>query len=131
MNKYVLKYSAEEAKRPLLAEAVLKTGVLVNILIADVEYSSGRMVVSVLGDGKQQEKLVGYLRERGVEVEKLEGNILKDEDKCVDCCECYGVCPTKAILIKDNRMLLDNDDCIRCKACIEVCPTRALSLREG
>ena len=125
MNKYVLRYTADEAKNPLLAEAVLKTGVMVNILTADVEYSKGVMVVSVLGDETQQKKLVEYLREKGVEVEKLEAKVLKDDDRCVDCCACYGVCPTKAITIKDNKMVLDNDECIRCGACVEVCPTRA------
>jgi ferredoxin len=131
MNKYTIIYPADEVKKPLLAEAISETGVLVNILIADIEYAKGRMVVSVLGDRKKQEKLVNRLREKGVEVVKLEGNIVKDEDRCVDCCACYGVCPTKAITIKDRRMQLDNDECIRCKACIEVCPTRALSLQEG
>lgn len=130
MNKYTLSYTADEAKNPLLAQAVLETGVLVNILVADVEYSKGRMVVSVLGDAKQQKKMVDYLTARGVTVEKLEGNIIKDEDGCVDCCACYGVCPTKAITIKDDRMVLDNDECIRCGACVEVCPVRALSLQE-
>jgi len=131
MNKYTLTYPADESKRPLLADAVLKTGVLVNILVANVEYSGGTMVVAVLGDAEQERRLVEYLRKNGVGVEKLEGNVVKDDVKCVDCCACYGVCPTKAITIKDRMMQLNNDECIRCKACVEVCPTRALRLQEG
>ncbi|MBD3387868.1 MAG: 4Fe-4S dicluster domain-containing protein [Candidatus Altiarchaeales archaeon] len=131
MNKYVLKYSTDEVKKPALAEAILETGVMVNILLADVEYSKGMMVVAVLGDDKKQKKLTDYLRKHSVEVEKLESTILKDDDRCIDCCACYGVCPTKAITIKDWKMQLDKDECIRCKACIEVCPVRALSLQEG
>jgi len=130
MNRYILRYSADEAKRPLLAEAVLKTGVLVNILAADVEHSKGTMVVAVLSDPAGERKLISYLRGNGVGVEKLEGNILKDDERCVDCCACYGVCPTKAITVKDMRMALNNDECIRCKACIEVCPTRALKMQD-
>ncbi len=132
MNRYVLRYTAKETKSPILAEAVKDTGVLVNILIADVESNQGRMVVAVLGDGRQQKKLVDYLREKGVEVEKLEAHVLKDDDRCVDCCLCFGVCPTKAITVGEDRsMVLDNGECIRCGACVEVCPTKALKMQEA
>ena len=129
MNRYILKYSSEEAKKPILAEAILKTGVLVNILAAEVEYSRDAMVVAVIGDKSQEKRIVDYLRGRGVEVEKLEGNVIRDDDRCVDCCACYGVCPTKAITIKDREMVLNNDECIRCNACVEACPTRALKMQ--
>jgi len=129
MNRYILKYPSDEAKKPILAEAILKTGVLVNILAAEVDYSRDAMVIAVIGDKNQEKKMTAYLRSRGVDVEKLEGNIVKDDRKCVDCCACYGVCPTKAITIKDMRMVLNNDECIRCKACVEACPTRALKIQ--
>jgi L-aspartate semialdehyde sulfurtransferase ferredoxin len=129
MNRYVLRYAPEDAKKPLLSEAIINTGVLVNILSSEADYSRDSMVVAVVGDKRQDAKLIGYLRAKGVEVEKLEGNIVKDDLKCVDCCACYGVCPTKAITIADKRMVLDNDECIRCKACVEACPTRALKMQ--
>jgi len=129
MKKYLLKYSADAAKKPILSEAILKTGVLVNILTADVEYSTEHLVITVSGDAKAEKKILDYLKGGGVDVEVLEGNIVKDKDRCVDCCACYGVCPTKAIQIKDWRMELDGDECILCKACVEACPTRALKLK--
>jgi L-aspartate semialdehyde sulfurtransferase ferredoxin len=130
IKKYTLKYAANESKRPLLSEAIIKTGVSVNILSAQMGYSGGNMVISVLADGKSQKNLVSYLSKNGLEVEDLEGNVLKDEKKCVDCCACYGVCPTKAITIDECRMVLNNDECIRCGSCVEVCPMRALKLQE-
>jgi L-aspartate semialdehyde sulfurtransferase ferredoxin len=131
MRKYVLKYSADAAKKPILSEAIIKTGVKVNILTADVEFSTETLVVSVIGGATEEKSLISYLSKNGVGVEELKGEILKDEERCVDCCACYGVCPTKAITIKDYRMILNNDECIKCKACIEACPTRALKLKEG
>lgn len=128
MKRYLLRYSTEASDRPVLAEAVLKTGVLVNILTADVEYSKEMLAIGVLGGPEAERKLIDYLGRHGVEAEELSGNILKDEERCVDCLACYGVCPTKAITIRDWRMRLDNDECIRCGQCVEACPTRALSL---
>jgi L-aspartate semialdehyde sulfurtransferase ferredoxin len=128
MNRYTLKYpSEEEAKKPLLAMAVSATGVLVNILAADVEYSRGQMIISVIGDEKKERLIIGYLRKHGVEAKKLTGKIRKDKKLCMDCCACYGVCPTKAITIRDDRMRLDNNECIGCMACVKVCPVKALT----
>lgn len=130
MNKYVLEYNADAAKNPLLAEAVLETNVKVNILVADVEYSKGRMVVSILGDEKKQKALTDYLKIHGVNVHKLHGKIEKDRKKCVDCCACFGVCPTNAITIVEHKMRFNHDECIRCGNCVEVCPTKALDLKK-
>lgn len=128
MNKYQLEYTSDETKTPLLAQAVLETNTLVNILQADVEYSKGRMIISILGDEKKQKEIVAYLRKNGIEVQKLKSKIEKTKKKCVDCCACYGVCPTNAITIVNNKMVLDADECIKCRSCIEACPTRALRL---
>jgi L-aspartate semialdehyde sulfurtransferase ferredoxin len=131
MRKYVLRYSTEAAKRPLLSEAILKTGVKVNILTADAEFSTESLVISVIGDLQSEKKLIAFLKKNGVNVEELKGEILKDDQRCVDCCACFGVCPTSAISIIRQKMVLDNSECIKCKACVEACPTRALKLKGG
>jgi L-aspartate semialdehyde sulfurtransferase ferredoxin len=131
MRKYVLKYTDEACKSPLLAQSILKTGVLVNILTTDPEYKNETLVISVVGDAKDEKRLLDYFKKIGIEAVELKAEILKDEGRCVDCCACYGVCPTKAITISDWKMVLNNDECIRCKACIEACPTRALKLKGG
>jgi len=131
MKKYVIKYPPEAANRPVLAEAILKTGVLVNILVTEPEYKTETLVVSVVGGVREERKFLDFLRQEGLEAHELKAEVLKDKERCVDCCACYGVCPTKAITIEDRKMVLDNDECIRCGACIEACPTRALRLKNG
>jgi L-aspartate semialdehyde sulfurtransferase ferredoxin len=131
MKRYILRYPAESTNSPILSEAILKTGVLVNILTSDVEYSKEMLAIAVVGPVGDDRRLVKYLRGRGVGVEELTGGIEKDEDRCVDCCACFGVCPTKAITIEERRMRFDNGECIRCGACVEACPTRALRLKDA
>jgi formate hydrogenlyase subunit 6/NADH:ubiquinone oxidoreductase subunit I len=130
MTKYFVKYSPETTTKPIFAEAILSTKVKVNILTAKLDKTRGLMVLEVLGNAKETRRLVSYLKKRGLSVEKVEGNILKDDVKCVDCGVCVGVCPTDAISMKDLRMVLDNKKCIFCRACVEVCPTKAISVRE-
>jgi L-aspartate semialdehyde sulfurtransferase ferredoxin len=128
MNRYLLEYTSSETKNPVLSQAILETGVLVNILTADMEYMRGQMIISILGDSKAQKKLVKYLLDAGVSVKALKSSVVKDKKKCIDCLVCYGVCPTKAITVCDMKMKLDSEECIRCGQCVEVCPTRALKL---
>jgi len=131
MNKYILRYPENIISKPILSDAIIKTGVMVNIIIASVEYSKAVIIISVVGGRDEEEKIIGYLKKKGVSVEKIDANIIKDDWKCVDCGACVGVCPTKAITMVDNSMKLDNDECIRCGACVTACPTRALKMQEA
>jgi len=130
-SKYLLKYSSDAVDSPIIAKTVLETGVLVNILRANVDYGQATMVVDILGDAKEQKRVVEYLRRQRIEVSKLEKNITNNVDKCVDCGACIALCPTEAISFKDDYSIkVDGDKCIRCGVCVEACPLRALKIQE-
>lgn len=132
MKKYILRYPENIIAKPILADAIIKTGVMVNIIIANVEYSKAVIIISIVGGPAEEQRIIGYLKAQGVEVERIDANVIKDDGKCVDCGACFGVCPTKAItLTKERSMVLDNNECIRCGACITACPTRALRMQEA
>ena len=50
-----------------------------------------------------------------------------DEEKCVDCGICAGVCGMGV----DPRRTPNSNECIRCRVCIGACPKHAISLRTG
>ena len=70
MNKYILKFPTEVVGQPVLAETILETGVVLNILRAQVDYNEGTIVVSIQGDEEKQKKVVDLLTKKGVEVTK-------------------------------------------------------------
>lgn len=41
---------------------------------------------------------------------------------CKDCCKCIGVCPVKAIEVKNHRAMIVERDCILCGNCTVACP---------
>lgn len=130
MNKYFLRIPSEVVDSPILATTVLETGVMINILRAKVDFDEGIIVISVLGDAAEQRKVVEALEGKGVEVSKLERNIINDAEKCVNCGACISLCPTEAIsLSEDYSIRVDGDKCIRCGACVEACPLRSLSIQ--
>ena len=131
MNKYMLKFPSEVVDSPILAETVLKTGVLINILRAKVDYDEGTIVIGIIGNKNQQKRVVDSLVRNGLEVSRLEKNINNDTNKCVDCGACIALCPTSAISFnKDWSINVDGEKCIRCRVCVEACPLRSLSIQE-
>ncbi|WP_319370017.1 4Fe-4S binding protein [uncultured Ilyobacter sp.] len=51
-----------------------------------------------------------------------------NEEVCVGCGACEGVCPVSAILPTDSgKYKIDDNLCINCGACTGVCPVNAIS----
>ncbi len=49
-------------------------------------------------------------------------------DKCIGCATCAKVCPTKNIVMKNNRPIW-NHRCHGCMACVAYCPTKAIQFK--
>ena len=50
-----------------------------------------------------------------------------DQDTCIGCEACVGVCPTVAISMADGKAVVDEDTCVECSACVSTCPVSAIS----
>ncbi len=128
-SKYQLRYPAGVVESPVISRTVIETGVMLNILRANVDYGEAMLIVDILGDRKDQKRVVDYLKGEGVEVNKLEKNIRNNPERCVDCGACIALCPTDAISFSDDHSIkLNGDKCIRCGMCVDACPLRAMEI---
>lgn len=127
--KLKLIYPHNDVQKPVLAEAVLKLGILINILEATVNSDKGELIVSVEADKEKLEKVIRFFQENGVTVEKLTRILEIDRNKCMDCGACVSPCPVSAIkLTPDWSVEFDEEKCIGCKICVYACPVRAIKL---
>jgi len=53
-----------------------------------------------------------------------------NQDKCIACKKCAGVCPENCIAIND-KAFIDQNKCIGCDECVTVCPTDAIAIMWG
>lgn len=69
------------------------------------------------GYGRAQSNDIGIVAQKKVTI--LEG-------KCLGCSKCIDVCRSRALNIKDNKVILDNKRCVSCGKCAEVCQANAI-----
>jgi len=104
--------------------------VAVNIIRAQVAPNQiGKLVVELLGDIDQLDAAIEWMGAQGIAVSLANREILIDEESCVDCGLCTGVCPTEALNLDPTtfRLNFTRSRCIVCEQCIPTCPVQAIS----
>lgn len=129
-KRIVLRFGTDISVKPIVYRLVKDYDLIVNIVKADVNpQKEGTMILEVIGD--QSEEGLNYLRNLGVSVQALNQEIVRDEEKCVMCGMCTGICPTGALYIERPSMEVrfDGDQCVFCQLCVKVCPMKAMEVR--
>lgn len=125
--KIKIDISSDIVTKPIVAESILETGILLNISQAHFDRSYGEVVADV--DEDKFDQISKSLSSKGAKVTKLNIPIKWDENECVECGACISVCPTKVFSLDDAfSLLVDESKCIRCGTCVDMCPHNALSL---
>ncbi len=124
--KLLVTFSSKEGKRPIIAQVVRDTGVLVNVERAMIDSSEGEALIDIPEESCRIVK--DRLTELGAAVRILEEEIVLDETECVDCGACISICPQEVFSFdRDFKLQMDAKRCVLCGRCIEICPHRALS----
>ena len=129
-KRIVLHFGTDSSVKPIVYRLVKDFDLVVNIVKADVNpQKEGTMVLEVIGD--KSEEGLDYLRNLGISVQDLNQRIVRNEDKCVMCGACTGICPTGALYLERPSMEVkfDGDQCIVCQLCTKVCPMQAMEVR--
>ena len=125
--KLLVNFSRGRGRRPIIAQAVRDTGVLINVERAVIDSSEGEALIDVPDD---QCRLVSdTMTSLGAHVHILDHGISHDESECVDCGVCISICPREVFSFDAEwKLRLSEERCILCGKCIGACPHRALSL---
>ncbi len=128
---YVLKFPKVVIDQPIICNLVKKFDIEFNILKATILLQQeGVMVIEFQGHKANVKKGIEYLKEVGVKVQSMAGNIRRDDEKCYQCGACTGICPTGALSLHrpDMSVPFDEDKCTACGLCVAVCPARAMEV---
>lgn len=120
----MLTFPRECVGDPVISDLVKEQGVTVNILGARIGHSEeGWMLARLEGTAEVLDSCYRSLERRGVEVAFPDGSLIRNEDACVHCGACAGICPSGAFTIDPEcfEVAFDMAGCILCGLCVQVC----------
>jgi len=131
-HRIVLHFPPTATDQPVIFRLSRDYGLVFNILRASITpEEEGLMVLELSGEDSDYQRAIGYLNEMGVRIQPLVQDIRKNDEKCVDCGACVGVCPTEALVLErpSMRVIFDPEECVVCGECVPTCPVAAMELR--
>ena len=89
----------------------------------------GKLLVELSGDIDQLDEAIDWMRNNGIEVSLVNREIVIDQDSCVHCGLCTGVCPTESLKLDPttHKLTFTRSRCIMCEQCLPSCPVQAIS----
>ena len=131
-QKIVLHFPSNLVDKPIVSKLAKDYHLEFNILKAVVNpKEEGLMVLELIGDRKDYDQAIDYLKKEKVGVQNLDKDVNRDEAKCVHCGLCVGICPVGALETDKQSMevLFHDDKCIACEMCVKVCPYKAMVVK--
>ena len=131
-KRVVLRFSSDNAEKPVIYKLVKDYDLIVNILRAEIKPNKeGYLVLELAGDQDQYDEGIEYLKNTYVAVDPLKEEIFWKQEKCVECGACTSLCPTNALYIERPSMNVhfDEEKCIICGMCVRACPAKAVEVR--
>jgi L-aspartate semialdehyde sulfurtransferase ferredoxin len=125
--KLLVNFSRGRGGKPIIAQVVRDTGVLINVERAVIDSSEGEALIDVPDD--QCQLVSDTMRRLGARVRILEHGITLNESECIDCGACISICPREVFSFdKDWKLQMIEERCVLCGKCITACPHQALTL---
>ncbi|MGC8657965.1 MAG: NIL domain-containing protein [Desulfomonilaceae bacterium] len=115
--------------KPVIYRLAKDFDLIFNILEAKIlPKKEGRILLELKGSETTIAEGIRFLEKNRVVVEPLSDKIWREEDKCVHCGACTGLCPTGALSMKHPEMTVSFDvqKCVACGMCGLVCPFGAM-----
>jgi ferredoxin len=128
--KLLLRFPEERTAKPVSSHLIRDYDLDFNILSAHINPGmTGELTIELIGEDKNLEDGVKFLRDEGVSVTMLSRTIEWDGNKCTHCGACTAVCPSGALSLDANAELsFDQDKCLVCELCIAACPLKVMTV---
>ncbi|MEO0352896.1 MAG: NIL domain-containing protein [Cyanobacteria bacterium P01_A01_bin.15] len=129
-KRVTLTFPKQTVNMPITYRLAKDFNVAANIIRAQVAPNQvGKGVIELSGDIDQLDEAIDWMRGQGIGVSLSSREILIDEDLCVHCGLCTGVCPTRSLQLDPEsfKLVFNRTQCIVCEQCIPTCPVQAIS----
>jgi NAD-dependent dihydropyrimidine dehydrogenase PreA subunit len=129
-KRVTLTFAQGLIQMPIAYRLAKDFNVAANIIRAQVTPNQiGTLVLELSGVVDELEAAIEWMRSQSIGVTLAQDEIRINDDICVDCGLCTGVCPTQALVLDPDtfRLKFFQLRCIVCEQCIPTCPVQAIS----
>lgn len=129
-KRVTLTFPRSAVQMPVTYRLAKDFNIAANIIRAQVAPNQvGKVVLELAGDIDQLEASLEWIRSQNIEVSLASREIVIDDQSCVDCGLCTGVCPTEALSLDPDsfRLMFRRSLCVVCEQCIPSCPVQAIA----
>jgi len=129
-KRVTLSFPRRAIQMPITYRLAKDFNVAANIIRAQIAPNQiGKLVLELSGDIDQLEASIEWMRSQEINVSLASREIIINENSCVDCGLCTGVCPTEALILDPETFKLNfrRSRCVVCEQCIPACPVQAIS----
>jgi ferredoxin len=129
-KRITVTFPKSTVQMPLTYRLAKDFNIASNIIRAQIAPNQvGKLVLEIAGDIDQLEAAMEWMRSQQINVSASSREILIDEEKCVDCGLCTGVCPTEALSLDPEtfRLKFSRSKCVVCEQCIPTCPVQVIA----
>jgi L-aspartate semialdehyde sulfurtransferase ferredoxin len=129
-KRVTLTFPKRVVRIPVTYRLAKDFNVAANIIRAQVAPNQvGKLVLELSGEIDELEGAIEWMRAQDITVSLASREILINEESCVDCGLCTGVCPTQALTLDPTTFKLNflRSRCVVCEQCIPTCPVGAIS----
>ena len=130
-KRVTLTFPRRTVQMPVTYRLAKDFNIAANIIRAQVAPNQvGKLVLELLGDIDAIEAALEWMRAQEIGVSLASREIVIDENSCVDCGLCTGVCPTQALTLDSQtfRLTFKRSRCVVCEQCLPACPVQAISI---
>lgn len=129
-KRLTLTFPRSTVQFPITYRLAKDFNIAANIIRAQVAPDRvGKLAVELQGDIDAIDAAIEWMRNLEIEISSASGEIIIDENLCVECGLCTGVCPTQALTLDPQsfRLKFARNRCIVCEQCVPSCPVEAIT----
>jgi NAD-dependent dihydropyrimidine dehydrogenase PreA subunit len=129
-KRVTLTFPQRTVHMPVTYRLAKDFNVAANIIRAQVAPNQvGKLVLELSGDIDELEAAIEWIRSQGIGISLASREIVINEESCVDCGLCTGVCPTEALTLDPETFKLKfwRSRSVVCEQCLPTCPVQAIS----
>ena len=129
-KRLTLTFPRTTVQFPITYRLAKEFNVAANIIRAQVAPDRvGKLVVELQGDIDAIDAAIEWMIDLEINISSANAEISIDENLCVECGLCTGVCPTQALTLDPQtfRLKFARNLCIVCEQCVPTCPVEAIT----